>query len=174
MRRFGAAYSAAATPLTPPARRAWGWRLTLVAGFATCGILAITAGLFLLVPRTARAAAMLFPNAPHLTGFSNIVDLGTFGEISKDTRPVMHILAYSKPLPPQPEMARRGAEPFRRYPLVGTTPARCRSSRPLRVPPRLPGSCSALAATGHRMLYRVEVNASDTGTLFIAGIPEIH
>ena len=77
-----------------------GLRLATVAGAATCGILVVTAGLFLIVPRTARAAAMLFPHVPHLTGYSNVVDLGQFGEIGRDTRPVMHVLSYSRALPP--------------------------------------------------------------------------
>src|SRR5207253_3842342 len=79
-----------------PQRACVGWRLAVIALVATCGILVITAGLFLILPRTARAAAMLFPGAPHIIGFSNAIDLGTFGQITKDNRPVMHILSYSR------------------------------------------------------------------------------
>jgi hypothetical protein len=155
----------------PPGSPRMGWRLTLVAGSATCGILAITAGLFLIVPRTARAAAMLFPNAPRLTGYSNVVDLGGFGEIDRDTRPVMHVQSYSKALPA--DLKWRGAalshfdglrwsEPpapgvtiNTRYGTAEVADLRQRSRR-----------------DGRRMIYRVDVNASDSGTLFIAGIPE--
>ena len=34
------------------------------------------------------------------------------------------------------------------------------------------GNCSVRCGDGRRLLYRVDVNNSDTGTLFIAGIPE--
>jgi transglutaminase-like putative cysteine protease len=148
-----------------------GWRLTMVACMATGGILALTAGLFLLVPRTARAAAMLFPNAPHLTGFSNIVDLGTFGEISKDNRPVLHVLAYSHPLPPN--LKWRGAAlshfdgvRWSEPPLADTEVTAHYGAA------EVAGLLQRSRRDGHRMLYRVEVSASDTGTLFIAGIPE--
>jgi hypothetical protein len=156
--------------VSPPGARL-GWRLAIVAVTATAGILVITAGLFLIVPRTARAAAMLFPNAPHVTGFSNVVDLGAFGEISKDTHPVMHILSYSRALPQNLKWrgtalsrfdGKRWSEPpvaFTVVPIVhGSTEVASPSQRSRR--------------DGRRMLYRVDVTNSDTGTLFIAGIPE--
>jgi transglutaminase-like putative cysteine protease len=148
-----------------------GLRLATVAGAATCGILVVTAGLFLIVPRTARAAAMLFPHVPHLTGYSNVVDLGQFGEIGRDTRPVMHVLSYSRALPPnlkwrgaalshfdgkrwfEPPVAGRDIEV-----VHGTAEVADRLQRSRR--------------DGRRLLYRVDVASSDTGTLFIAGIPE--
>ena len=156
--------------VSPPGARV-GWRLALVACTATAGILIITAGLFLIVPRTARAAALLFPNAPHLTGFSNVVDLGAFGEISKDTHPVMHVLSYSRPLPANLKWrgtalsrfdGKRWSEPpiaGSDVPIVhGTTEVASQSQRSRR--------------DGRRLLYRVDVSNSDTGTLFIAGVPE--
>ncbi len=148
-----------------------GWRLSAVAVSATAGILAITAGLFLIVPRTARAAALLFPNAPHLTGFSNVVDLGTFGEISKDNRPVMHVLAYSRALPPN--LKWRGAALSRFDGLRWSEPPLPAAD----VSPRygaaeVAGLLQRSRRDGRRMIYRVDVNSSDTGTLFIAGIPE--
>ena len=145
--------------------------LAVVACAATAGILVITAGLFLIVPRTARAAALLFPNAPHLTGFSNVVDLGTFGEIAKDNRPVMHILSYSRALPSNLKWrgtalsrfdGRRWSEP----PFAGSdVPA---PNGTAEVADQLQRS----RRDGRRLLYRVDVTGSDTGTLFVAGIPE--
>jgi len=152
-----------------PAARV-GWRLAIVACAATCGILVLTGGLFLIVPRTARAAAMLFPNAPHLTGFSNVVDLGTFGEISKDTRPVMHVLSYSRPLPPN--LKWRGAA------LSRFDGKRWSESGLPGIPVSAPQGAAQVAGDlqrsrrGRRLLYRVDVGSSDTGTLFIAGVPE--
>jgi len=148
-----------------------GWRLSVVAVTATWGILSITALLFLVVPRTARAAAMLFPNAPHLTGFSNVVDLATFGEIGKDTRPVMHVLSYSHALPPNLKWrgaalsdfdGMRWSEP----PLPAANVTAHYGAA------EVAGQLQRSRRDGRRMLYRVDVNASDTGTLFIAGIPE--
>jgi transglutaminase-like putative cysteine protease len=148
-----------------------GLRLAAVAGAATCGILLVTTGLFLIVPRTARAAAMLFPHVPHLTGYSNVVDLGQFGEIGRDTRPVMHVLSYSRALPPNLKWrgaalshfdGKRWFEPpvaGKDIPVVhGTAEVADQLQRSRR--------------DGRRLLYRVDVGSSDTGTLFVAGIPE--
>ncbi len=52
-------------------------------------------------------AAMLFPNSQRFTGFSDVVDLGGFGKISRDDRAVLHVLSYSRPLPP--DLKWRGA-----------------------------------------------------------------
>ena len=50
------------------------------------GILALTGGLFFLLPRTADAAfSRLIPHRLHLPGFSNQITLGEIGEI-KNTR----------------------------------------------------------------------------------------
>ena len=58
----------------------------------TLGILAITAGLFFILPRTADAAfSRLISHRLHLPGFSNQVNLGEIGEIKTTSRPVMHI-----------------------------------------------------------------------------------
>jgi transglutaminase-like putative cysteine protease len=154
-----------------PARARIGWRLSVVAVLATCGILVITLGLFLIVPRTARMAAMLFPNGPRLTGFSNVVDLGGFGKISRDDRAVLHVQSISRPLPPDLKWrgsalsrfdGRRWSEP----PMVGRTI------------PTVHGYAEIADVNqrsrrdGHRLLYHVDVQNSGTGTLFIAGIPE--
>ncbi len=154
----------------PPNGRV-GWRLAVVASIATCGILVVTAGLFLIVPRTARAAAMLFPNAPHLTGFSNVVDLGVFGEISKDTHPVIHVLSYSRALPPNLKWrgtalsrfdGKRWSEP--NLPGAGVESVHGTAE--------VAGPLQRSRRDGRRLLYRVDVTNSDTGTLFIAGVPE--
>ena len=154
-----------------PARARVGWRLAVVTLAATFGILLITGGLFLIVPRTARAAAMLFPNAPRLTGYSNVVDLGGFGEISKDNRPVAHILSYSRELPRNIKWrgtalslfnGKRWSEP----PLAATDLTTSHGTA------EVAGRLQRSRRDGRRLLYRVDVNSSDTGTLFIAGTPE--
>jgi hypothetical protein len=148
-----------------------GWRLAAVAVTATCGILSITLGLFLIVPRTARMAALLFPNSPRLTGFSNVVDLGGFGKISRDDRAVLHVLSYSRPLPP--DLKWRGAALSRFDGKRWSEPP-----VPGRTIPTVNGQAEIADLNqtsrrdGHRLLYRVDVRNSGTGTLFIAGIPE--
>jgi transglutaminase-like putative cysteine protease len=155
---------------TPP-RAGVNWRLGLVAVTAAFGILVITLGLFLMVPRTARMAAMLFPNSPRLTGFSDVVDLGGFGKISRDERPVLHVLSYSRPLPPDLKWrgaalsrfdGKRWSEPKFAGRMISTTNGYAEIAD-LRQRAR---------RDGRRLLYRVDVQNSATGTLFIAGIPE--
>jgi protein-glutamine gamma-glutamyltransferase len=154
-----------------PARARIGWRLGVVAVLATCGILVITLGLFLIVPRTARMAAMLFPNGPRLTGFSNVVDLGGFGQISRDDRAVLHVQSISRPLPPDLKWrgsalsrfdGRRWSEP----PMVGRTIPTVHGYA------EIADVSQRSRRDGHRLLYHVDVQNSGTGTLFIAGIPE--
>jgi hypothetical protein len=154
-----------------PAKGRVAWRLAAVACAAGAGILVLTAGLFLIVPRTARMAAMLLPGTPRLTGFSNVVDLGGFGKIGRDDRAVLHILSYARPLPPDLRWrggalsrfdGRRWSEP----PLPGASLPVTRGSAVVA------DAYQLSRRDGRRLLYRVEMQNSDIGTLFIAGIPE--
>jgi transglutaminase-like putative cysteine protease len=70
-------------------------RLAVLSVSVSVGILALTAGLFFLLPRTADAAfSRLIPHRLHLPGFSNQITLGQIGEIKNTSRPVMHIQVY--------------------------------------------------------------------------------
>jgi transglutaminase-like putative cysteine protease len=154
-----------------PPRATVSWRLALVAVTATCGILVITLGLFLIVPRTARIAAMLFPNSPRLTGFSNVVDLGGFGRISRDDRAVLHVQSISRTLPPDLKWRGSALSHFdgKRWsapPLPGRTIPTVRGYA------QIADYTQRSRRDGHRLLYHVDVQNSGTGTLFIAGIPE--
>ena len=72
-----------------PRRVAW------LSGFLFAGVLILTAGMFLVLPRTARAAFARFgPPGVRLTGFSNSVTLGEIGEIKRNTAAVMHVRSY--------------------------------------------------------------------------------
>ena len=64
-------------PRARPSART-GWMLGVLVGSAACGILVLTAGLFLILPRTARAAASLMPNH-RFSGFTNLGNLLNFG-----------------------------------------------------------------------------------------------
>jgi len=155
----------------PPHPRAITWRLALIAVSATAGILVITLGLFLIVPRTARMAAMLFPNAPRLTGFSNEVDLGGFGSISRDDRAVLHIRAIGRGFPAGIKW--RGA-------ALSQFDGKRWSEPPLpgRIIPTVNGYAQIAndlqrsRVDRRRILYHVDVQNSGTGTLFVAGVPE--
>ena len=58
------------------------------------GILVLTAVVFFVLPRTARAAFQRFvPERYHLPGFSNEVTLGEIGEIKQSSTPVMHVFS---------------------------------------------------------------------------------
>jgi hypothetical protein len=147
-----------------------GWTLGLLVACAGFGILVLTTGLFFLVPRTARAAAMLLPNSPRLSGFANSIDLGRLGAMAKDDRPVLHIHSYGRPLPPN--MKWRGSA-LSHFSGVGwdeppVNDQMVQVQGMVAVADRL--QLSRLGAD--RIRYRVDVASSDTGTLFIAGIPE--
>jgi protein-glutamine gamma-glutamyltransferase len=72
--------------------RAFPRRLGMLSFGLFAGILVLTAGMFFVLPRTARAAFQRFvPERYHLPGFSNEVTLGEIGEIKQSSTPVMHI-----------------------------------------------------------------------------------
>lgn len=67
-------------------------RLGALSAWLFAGILILTAGLFFVLPRTARAAFQhLVPEKYHLPGFSNEVVLGQLGEIKKQSTAVMRV-----------------------------------------------------------------------------------
>jgi hypothetical protein len=67
-------------------------RLGVLATFLFSGILVMTAVMFFILPRTARAALERFvPSRYHMPGFSNGITLGQIGEIKRNTSAVMHI-----------------------------------------------------------------------------------
>jgi transglutaminase-like putative cysteine protease len=75
--------------------RAFPRRLGMLSCGLFGGILVLTAGMFFVLPRTARAAFQRFvPERYHLPGFANEVTLGEIGEIKQSSTPVMH--AYSQ------------------------------------------------------------------------------
>lgn len=146
--------------------------LAILALLTTAGIVILAAGLFLVVPRTARAAATFFPGATQrLSGFTNVVDLGGFGTVAQDRRAVMHVHSYKGSLPATLKWR-------------GTALARFdgrRWSESLSGGQHIPspGGTAQVADTlqrsrldGRRLIYRADIAAPDSGLLFIAGIPE--
>jgi transglutaminase-like putative cysteine protease len=72
----------------------FGRRLSAASIVLFAGILVVTAALFFVLPRTARAAMSgFFSSRYHLPGFTNEITLGEMGEIKQSNRAVMHIRA---------------------------------------------------------------------------------
>ena len=72
--------------------RAFPRRLATLSFGLFAGILVLTAAMFFVLPRTARAAFQRFaPERYHLPGFANEVTLGEIGEIQQSSTPVMHV-----------------------------------------------------------------------------------
>ena len=75
-----------------PAVRGLSARLGATSLLVSTGILLFTAGLFFVLPRTARAAFQhLVSTHYHVPGFADTVMLGEIGEIKTNSTPVMHI-----------------------------------------------------------------------------------
>jgi protein-glutamine gamma-glutamyltransferase len=142
-------------------------RLAALTALVSAGILAITAGLFFLLPRTADAAiSRLISRRIRMPGFSNQVTLGEIGEVKITSRPVMHIRMYSRDAPPGLKW-RGGA--------LGEFDGR-RWSNP-------PDKDQMLAVEGGqvrlldasfdqiKLIYHVDLHAIETDALFLAGTP---
>jgi len=75
-------------------------RLIWLTCLLTLGVLVSTLGLFLILPRTARAAFERFARpGDRVAGFSREVTLGQMGNLRKPSRAVMHV--YFDPAPPK-------------------------------------------------------------------------
>ena len=94
-------------------------RLAALTGVITVGIVLMTSGLFILLPRTARAAFRSFvPERYHITGFANEISFGQLGKNSAefDTHDACPHRGRVQADPT--EMARRSIKPIRRPALV--------------------------------------------------------
>ena len=70
-------------------------RLGWLSGSLFAGVLLLSVGMFVILPRTARAAFSRFgPPRIRLSGFSNSVTLGEIGELKKNDTPVMHVRSF--------------------------------------------------------------------------------
>jgi transglutaminase-like putative cysteine protease len=148
--------------------RAFQPRLALLTGVVAVLILALTSGLFFLLPRTADAAFRhLIAERYYLPGFSNQVTLGQIGQVKMDSRPVMHVRFY------------RGGGPHR---WRGASLAEFDGKRwynPVAAEPSRTEHGMVIIAdetqrrrAGRRSTYRVDLHAIDTDALFFAGLPE--
>ena len=144
-------------------------RLGLLSASVAFGILALTAGLFFLLPRTAEAAfSHLATHRFHLPGFSNQVTLGEIGEIKTSSRTVMHIHIFSAR--PFVGLKWRGA-------ALTEFDGKRWSNPPLTTSPvRIGNGHVELAALdkmppGRAISYQVELEPLENDALFFAGTP---
>ncbi len=147
-------------------------RLALLSASLFTGILVMTAGMFFVLPRTARAALDRFvPQRYHLPGFSNGITLGQLGEIKKSSVAVMHVQSYTEGLL---DVRWRGAT-FSHF------DGRRWTNPPPEQETRLDVERSGVLITntfyhaptrpGHNIRYSVQFRDAASDTLFIAGTP---
>ena len=144
-------------------------RLALLAGFIALGILALTAAMFFILPRTADAALSRFARHVLFPGFANQVNLGQTGEIESSSRPVMHVRIFGNAPP--------GALRWRGAALADFDGKCCWSNADVRKT-RIPvenGQADLgrnVFERGRHLEYHVAFDAMDAETLFFAGVPE--
>ncbi len=151
--------------------RAFPRRLGVLAIFLFAGVLTMTAGMFFVLPRTARAALARFvPQRYHLAGFSNVVTLGEIGEIKRSSAPVMHVRSYQGEGLLQVRWRGTSLAEFdgRRWfnPPGGDVPLHV--ERGLLTLPRF----RARTRPGRPIVYQVHLNDIASDTLFVSGTPE--
>ncbi len=143
-------------------------RLALLSGFIALGILALTAALFFVLPRTADAAFSRFARHVSLTGFAGQVTLGQAGGIGNNSRPVMHIRIFSSEPPGEVKWRGAALSDFdgRRW----SNP----DARTTRIP--VENGHADLAENaygrGRHLEYRVDFDEIGVNILFFAGVPE--
>ena len=145
-------------------------RLALLAAWIALGILALTAGMFFLLPRTADAAlSTLTSHHVRVPGYSEHVTLGEIGQFKISSRAVMHIAIYGN--------QQMGSARWRGDVLTdfdGRTWSRPigEAVAPVRGTMAVGGHISLGAHPGQQRSYRVEFTDLESRTLFFAGTPE--
>jgi len=151
--------------------RAFPRRLGVLAVFLFVGILAMTAALFFVLPRTARAALERFvPARFHLTGFANEVTLGQLGEIKQSSAAVMHVHKYVGEGPMDVRWRGAALTEFDGKRWFNTNEA----GEDIRVPQdhSVTLKLERRVRPGERLAYRVQLSEIAPETLFFAGTPQ--
>ena len=147
------------------------WRLAGLTLSTGVGILIMTAGMFFLLPRTARAAFRhLISERYHLPGFSNEVTLGQLGEIKQSSTPIMHIRIEDQKAPMQLKWRGGALSSFdgqRWYNVPSLGEALHATNHLVRL-----AESKQKWRKGQRIVYEVRIQALDSDALFFAGIPE--
>lgn len=152
-------------------QRALAWRLAVVSMVISVGALALTAGMFFLLPRTARAAFRhLVPDRYRVPGFSNQIVLGEGGRIRHSATPVMHVRFFT-PGSYDGLKWRGGAlsefDGRRWYNPPGGDRMVRMSTTPLQLV-----SDDHRRLRGRRASYEVHLRSTGSDALFFAGVPE--
>ena len=146
-------------------------RLGWLSGFLFAGILLMTVGMFVILPRTARAAFSRFgPPRIRLAGFSNSVTLGEIGKLKRNDTPVMHVRSYQN-------------EGFLPVKWRGSALVEFDGTRWFNPPEpdetvRVDGGVIALrnavvgTRQGRNLIYQARLSPLISDTLFFAGNPE--
>jgi transglutaminase-like putative cysteine protease len=162
--------SPAGRPVAPAAMLGFPRRLSILSLCLFGGIIAMTAVLFFVLPRTARAALQRFaPESYHLPGFADEVTLGEIGEIKQNSAPVMHIRPYGRDglLAVRWRGAALASFDGKRW---FNPPAPGQPLRPEQGSLRF--AAVAHARPGLSIRYEVQLNDIASDTLFFAGTPE--
>ena len=142
-------------------------RLAVLSVSITLGILALTAGLFFILPRTADAAFSRLAWRGLMPGYSNQVILGQVGEIQVSSRPVMHVRIFSREA--VPSLKWRGGV------LTDFDGKRWSDGSPRRQLVPIDDGHADLGGgglPGRRLNYDVQLEPMDGDALFFAGTPE--
>jgi hypothetical protein len=142
-------------------------RLALLSISIAAGILALSAALFFILPRTADAALSQLARRSVIPGFTDQVKLGTIGKIKQGSRTVMHVSIFSGQ--PSPDLKWRGAaladfdgrrwsNEFSRKTLVAVDAGHA--------------DLESAQGRGRPLSYHVDYDGLDAKALFFAGTPE--
>lgn len=145
-------------------------RLTAFLTVGSTIIFTIGAGLFFLLPRTARAAFQhLTPSRYHLPGFSSEVTLGQIGEIKLSNEPVLYIKMLSDY---QPRDLKWRGSALQSFDGKRWYNARFKDDQVIQIDGRLAGLVSKRPVNTRRFHYEVRVKEIASDVLFFAGKPE--
>lgn len=145
-------------------------RLTAFLTISSLTIFGIGAGLFFLLPRTARAAFQhLTPSRYHLPGFSSEVTLGQIGEIKLSNEPVLYIKMLSDF---QPKDLKWRGSALQSFDGKRWYNARFKDDQVIKVDGRFAGLVSKRPVNTRRFHYEVRVKEIASDVLFFAGKPE--
>jgi transglutaminase-like putative cysteine protease len=153
------------------AQRSLAWRLAGVSLIASLGALALTAGMFFLLPRTARAAFRhLVPDRYRVPGFSDQITLGEMGQLKRLGTPVMHVRFFTPGRYDGLKWRGSALSEFdgkRWYNPPGGDRLLRMSSTPLQLV-----DDDHRRLRGRRAAYEVHLRSTGTDMLFFAGVPE--
>ena len=149
--------------------RTFGWRLTGLTFFIASAVVVIAAGMFFILPRSAHAAFRhLSPFRTQFPGLSNVVSLGTIGEIQQSDSALLHVRMSSQLKPANLKWRGLVLSQFdgTRWSQGAHEPRVIRVERGFATlgdrPPRAPW-----------FQYEVRMNDLDSDTLFLAGRPQM-